>query len=199
MQIQQISDKLLNKLHDVSLSMFRKNFFGIFHGSISARLSRDEFMINKAQAVFDNLNPQSLIPLKIQKDYRWNEASIDTPIHAQIYHAHPDAKFIAYAMPPYSVSYSLKNDILCPLDFFGQMILGKKITILDPGDYKTWYERATQEIVQYFAQQEQKFALIKGYGIYAFDRDLYALAKTIALLENTCKVLHYNADLEKNS
>lgn len=31
----------------MSLSMFRKGFLGIFHGSISARLEQDKFIINK--------------------------------------------------------------------------------------------------------------------------------------------------------
>ena len=80
-----VDDKLLYSLKRVSLAMFRKNFFGIFHGSISARLTNDGFVINSKRAVFDDLNPNNLISLNTQKDYRWNEASIDTPIHAQIY------------------------------------------------------------------------------------------------------------------
>ncbi|MCE3047512.1 class II aldolase and adducin N-terminal domain-containing protein [Helicobacter kayseriensis] len=189
--------EITERLRSMSLSMFRKNFFGIFHGSISARLGYQQFIINKKRAIFDELVSKDLIALNVQKDYRWNEASIDTPIHAHIYQAHPDAKFIAYAMPPYSVSYSLTHKMLCPLDYFGQRILGKEIPILDPKDYDTWYERAVYEIPQAFSKTNQKFTLIKGYGIYAFDRDLHSLGKTIALIENTCKILHYNASLRE--
>ena len=38
---------LLNDLKHVSLSMFRKDFIGIFHGSLSARIEQDKFFINK--------------------------------------------------------------------------------------------------------------------------------------------------------
>lgn len=190
-----VDQKLLASLKRVSLAMFRKNFFGIFHGSISAKLNQEDFIINKKQAVFDDLSPYNLITLNICKDYRWNEASIDAAIHSKIYQTHKNAKFIAYAMPPYTVSYSLKYDILKPLDFFGQEILGREIMILDPGNYQTWYERANDEIAKNIAKSSQTFLIIKGYGIYAFDRDLHSLAKTIALVENTCKILHLNADL----
>lgn len=190
-----VDQKLLTSLKRVSLAMFRKNFFGIFHGSISAKLNQEYFIINKKQAVFDDLSLDNLITLNVCKDYRWNEASIDAAIHAKIYQTHKNAKFIAYAMPPYTVSYSLKYNILKPLDYFGQEILGREIKILDPGNYQTWYERADEEIAASIAQSNQTFLIIKGYGIYTLDRDLYALAKTIALIENTCKILHLNADL----
>lgn len=194
-----VDQKLLAALKRVSLAMFRKNFFGIFHGSISTRLTQNDFIINKKQAVFDDLTPHNLIVLNRSKDYRWNEASMDAAIHSEIYQTHKNAKFIAYAMPPYTVSYSLKYNILRPLDFFGQEILGKEIEILDPRDYQTWYERAHKEIAKNIARNNQTFLIIKGYGIYAFDRDLHSLAKTIALVENTCKILHLNADLENGN
>lgn len=194
-----VDDKLLYALKRISLAMFRKNFFGIFHGSISARLTYENFVINSKQAIFDDLNTNNLISLNTQKDYRWNEASIDTHIHAQIYKTYKNAKFIAYTMPPYTVSYSLKNSFLRPLDFFGQQILGQEISIWDIGNYATWYERAPYEIVQQIKKNDKSLLIIKGYGIFAFDRDLYSLAKNIAIIENTCKILHFNADLQNAS
>ena len=43
-------------LSELSLSMFTKNFFGIFQGAISAKLDHEHFMINSKDAVFDNLD-----------------------------------------------------------------------------------------------------------------------------------------------
>lgn len=192
-----VDEKLLYALKRVSLAMFRKNFFGIFHGSISARLTYENFVINSKQAVFDDLNPNNLISLNIQKDYRWHEASIDTPIHAQIYKTYKNAKFIAYTMPPYAVSYSLKHSHLRPLDFFGHEILGEEVEIWDIGHYSTWYDRAPYEIAEQITKNNKRFLIIKGYGIYAFDRDLHSLAKNIAVIENTCKILHFNMDLQE--
>ncbi len=38
--------------------------------------------------------------------------------------------------------------------------------------------------------------VIKGYGVYAYERNLQSLSKMTALLENTCKILYFNSLLE---
>ena len=75
----------INEIKTISLSMFRKNFFGVFHGSISARVEKNQFIINKQNAIFDNLKDDDLTLLLSKKDYRWNEASLDADIHLNIY------------------------------------------------------------------------------------------------------------------
>ena len=65
-----------NELKKVSLSMFRKNFLGVFHGSISARIEQNQFLINKQNAIFDDLKDDDLTLLYSKKDYRWNDASM---------------------------------------------------------------------------------------------------------------------------
>ena len=42
---------ILLELQKISLAMFRKNFFGIFQGSISAKLEEGHFLINKKEAI----------------------------------------------------------------------------------------------------------------------------------------------------
>ena len=50
---------MLNDIKKVSLSMFRKNFFGVYHGSISARTDINSFVINKKEAIFDEIDEES--------------------------------------------------------------------------------------------------------------------------------------------
>ena len=50
-----------SEISNIALSMFRKNFFGVFHGSISARILHDSFLINKRTTIFDNLKEEDLI------------------------------------------------------------------------------------------------------------------------------------------
>lgn len=185
-----IEQSLIDQISSVSLAMFRKSFFGVFHGSISSRISQNRFLINKKDAIFDRIDSNSLIMLYDKEDYRWQEASIDAFIHSNIYQNITEARFVVYAMPPYSVAYSLSHDILIPKDYFGYRFLGKQIDIFDPKDYDSWYERADINILRYFKQTKKDFIFIKGYGIYAYHRDLYSLAKTIALIENSCKLLN---------
>jgi L-fuculose-phosphate aldolase len=56
-------EHLVSELTKVSLSMFKKNFFGIFHGSISTKLDSDKFLINSRRAIFDELQSGDFIEL----------------------------------------------------------------------------------------------------------------------------------------
>jgi L-fuculose-phosphate aldolase len=179
---------LVNELSEISLSMFRKNFFGIYHGSISARVEQNRFIINKKNAIFDGLNEKSLVEIYSKKDYRWNEASIDTDIHLKIYENISEAKYVCYAMPPFTVAYTLNHNTIIPRDYFGATKIGK-LNIYDPKQFNDWYERSDVEIYRYFLEKKTNIMVIKGYGVFAYDRDIHSLAKNVALIENTCRVL----------
>lgn len=174
----------------LSLSMFRKNFFGIFHGSLSAKIASNKFIINKKDAIFDGLLEDDFVILYDKKDYRWNDASIDSDIHLNIYKNIFEAKFIAFAMPPHTVSYSLNHDYIIPKDFFGYKKF-EKIKIYDPKNLDDWYERAPYEIYKTMITNKTNFLVIRGYGVVAYNRTMTNLAKEIALLDNSCKILSY--------
>ena len=181
---------LANELKNVSLSMFRKDFIGIFHGSISARVEHNKFLINKKDAIFDDLKRSDFIELYSKKDYRWNEASMDADIHLNIYKNINEAKYVCYAMPPFITAYSLIHDTITPKDYFGAQKFGS-LKVYDPKLYDDWYERADIEIYRQMKENSTNLLIIKGYGVYIYDRDINKIAKTIALLENSAKLLYY--------
>ncbi len=185
-----MADKhLIEYIKHVSLSMFRKSFFGVYHGSISARIDSGSFLINTKEAIFDEITEESLIELDSQqRDYRWNIASLDAPIHDEIYQQIPHAKYIAYTMPPYATAYALSHNELIPADYFGDKLLGG-VRVYDPGQFVDWYDRAPYEIAEFFKTNPEHMMLIKGYGIYTYDRDLIEIAKKIAILENSARLL----------
>ncbi len=179
---------VIKEIQKVALSMFRKNFFGIFHGSISAKIKENSFIINKKDAIFDELEEKDLITLYFKEDYRYKEASIDAKIHKHIYENINQAKYICYAMPPFLTSYSLICEKIIPKDYFGYKLINE-IKVYDPKKFIDWYERAEYEIYQYFKKNATNIMVIKGYGIYTYDRNLHQIAKNIAILENSCKLL----------
>jgi L-fuculose-phosphate aldolase len=184
---------LKQKLSTLALSMFRKDFFGIYHGSISAKTESNRFIINTKEAVFDAVNEDSLIELYFKKDYRWNQASIDSKIHYQIYSQISDAKFICFSMPPFTTAYSLDHNIIAPKDYFGYKEIGS-LEILDPKQFDDWYDRAESEISYYFQTKKTNIMVIRGYGVYAFNRDLHEMAKQLAILEKSCRLLMLESD-----
>lgn len=181
-------ENVKKKLSTLALSMFRKDFFGIYHGSISAKVESNRFIINTKEAIFDAIDSNNLIELYFKKDYRWNQASIDANIHQNIYSQISDAKFISFSMPPFTTAYSLEHNIISPKDYFGYKELGT-IEIVDPGQFDDWYERAQSKIAHYFQTNKTDIMIIKGYGVYSFNRDLHEMAKKLAILEKSCRLL----------
>jgi len=179
---------LKHNLSALALSMFRKDFFGIYHGSISAKTESNRFIINTKEAVFDAINEANLIELYYKKDYRWNQASIDSKIHFSIYSQISEAKFVCFTMPPFTTAYSLLHNIIAPKDYFGHKVIGP-IEIFDPKQFDDWYERAESEIAYYFQTRKTNMIVIRGYGVYTYNRDLYVMAKQLAILEKSCRLL----------
>jgi len=187
---------LKNQLSALSLSMFRKDFFGIYHGSISAKTESNRFLINTKDAVFDDLGEDSLTELYFKKDYRWKHASIDSNIHFSIYSQITDAKFVAFTMPPYTTAYSLEHNMIIPKDYFGFKEIGS-IEIIDPKQFEDWYDRAQSEIAYYFQTKKTDIMIIRGYGVYSYNRDLHEIAKKLSILEKSCRLLLLE-DKDKN-
>ena len=183
-----MEDILYKDLKTLALSMFRKNMIGIYHGSMSARIELNKFLINKKDAVFDNLEKKDFILLSGKKDYRWKLASIDAEIHYQIYTNVTDSKYVLYAHPTYTVSYSLLHNKIVPKDYFGHTHFGE-IPVFDPGGFEDWYDRADIEISRYFVESKKNIMIIKGYGVYLHSRDIVDMVKTVAVLENSCRIL----------
>lgn len=181
-------DILKNQLSTLALSMFRKDFFGIYHGSISAKTESSRFIINTKEAIFDAIDTDNLIELYYTQDYRWKNASIDANIHHSIYSQISDAKFICFSMPPFTTAYSLDHNVITPKDYFGFKEIGS-IEIVDPKQFEDWYDRAQSEIAYYFQSKKTDIMVIRGYGVYTFNRDLHELAKKIAILEKSCRLL----------
>jgi len=186
---------LIEEIKHISLSMFHKNFFGVYHGSISARVSNHDFIINKKDTILDEVTVDSLIRLNCLKhDYRWNSASHDAEIHKHIYRTISSAKYISYTIPPYTTAYSLKHSKVSPLDYFGRKILGDVI-VYNPKNFNDWLERAPYEIPQFFHKNDTHLLLIKGFGLISYDRDIIEMAKKISILENSCRLLVLSASL----
>ncbi|ARR01908.1 MULTISPECIES: class II aldolase and adducin N-terminal domain-containing protein [Campylobacter] len=187
----------ISEIKKISSSMFKKNFLGIFHGSISARIEHNQFVINKKDAIFDGLSDSDLTLLYSKKDYRWNDASIDADIHLNIYKNIAEAKYVCYSMPPFLTSYSINHSFFEPKDYFGYMKFGN-IFIYDPKRFDDWYERAPSEICRHMIEKQTNIVVIKGYGVYVYERTAHDLAKTIALLENSCKLLNLSNGFSGN-
>jgi len=184
-----IDKKIVKHLSDISLALFRKNFFGIYHGSISKKIDHNSFIINKKEAIFDEIENDSLCQLSMNRyDHSWKLASMEASIHNSIYNQIHEAKYIACGMPPYTTAYSLNHDEIILEDYFGKTLFDK-ITVYDPRDFESWYERNSLEIPRELKKSQNHLIVVKGVGVYVYDRDMNELVKKVAILENSCRIL----------
>jgi L-fuculose-phosphate aldolase len=91
-------------------------------------------------------------------------------------------------MPPFTTAYSLYYNTITPKDYFGYKTF-KSIDVFDPKPFDDWYERAQSEIAYYFQSKKTDIMIIRGFGVYAFNRDIHEMAKKLAILEKSCKIL----------
>ncbi|MEA3289815.1 MAG: class II aldolase and adducin N-terminal domain-containing protein [Campylobacterota bacterium] len=184
-----IDQNTVQHLSDISLALFRKNFFGIYHGAISKKIDHNSFIINKKDAIFDEIDNTSLCKLSMNNyDYSWKLASIEANVHNSIYNQIHEAKYIAFGMPPYTSAYILEHDEIVFKDYFGKTIYDR-LTVYDPGEFDSWYDRNSLEIPRELKISQQNILLIKGVGVYVFDRDIKEMVKKVAILENSCRLL----------
>jgi L-fuculose-phosphate aldolase len=184
-----VDKEIVKHLSDISLTLFRKNFFGIYHGSISKKVEHDYFVINTKEAIFDEINESTLCQLKMEhRDYSWNFASMEAVVHKAIYTKLHESKYIACGMPPYTCAYTLIHDEIKFEDYFGKMTFDK-ILVYDPGDFNTWEDRSATEIPRLLKLSIYNLIIIKGIGVYVCDRDMNNLIKKVAILENSCRLL----------
>ncbi len=184
-----VEKNVVQYLSDISLALFRKNFFGIYYGSISKKIDHNSFVINTKDAIFDEIGVASLCQLTMNSDnYSWKLASIEASIHNAIYSHIHEAKYIACGMPPYTCAYALEHDTINLEDYFGKTIFNE-IKVYNPGDFDTWYERNVVEIPNLMKDASTHLIVIRGVGVYVYDRDMNNLVKKVAILENSCRLL----------
>ena len=91
-------------------------------------------------------------------------------------------------MPPFTTAYSINHTIIIPTDYRGKKELGS-IEIYTPKEFEEWNITAPDEIVNYFKNNDTNILVIKGYGIYSFNRDIFDMIKKISILEKSVKLL----------
>ena len=183
-----IDEYFIDILGKASKILFDRGFIGLYHGSISARNTYKTFTINTKGAFFASLDRDNLIELDFNHSTIWDNASKTANIHAKIYNKIPSAKFISSIFATSIVTASLLYKSIKPQDYHGRTIY-KKIPIYDPKKFSDWEERAPHELSQYFHKNNTNIIVVKGVGIYCYDRNLDNMIRNIAIINKSCEVL----------
>lgn len=110
-------------------------------------------------------------------------ASLDAPLHWQVYRAQPQARAVLHSHGPYSVALSLAGRDFRPVDFEGQCYF-ERVPVLSV-EYEDAPEQASEAIAKALA--DHPVAMVRGHGVYAWGETLNQAYKWISSLELSAK------------
>ena len=137
---------------------------------------------------FDEIDEQSLVELSISKHSMWIVGSNQAHIHAAIYEHIPSAKYIVFSAASYIVACSLKYKVIEPQDYFGKLMY-PQIPVYDMKNINDWQDRAPTEIVKYMQNNDQDMIVVRGEGVYVYDRDISRLIQRLAVLQKSTHII----------
>lgn len=183
-----IQENSLTLLKNIANFLFERDFLQISQGSISAKIDKNQFIINKKEAILSDLDDKNFQILSQKKDFRWENVSDECDIHQNIYKNIAMAKFFCFTTPPNLLAYSLNHDVLIAKDFGGYLNY-ENLKIYDPKNFSDWMERAPGEILNFLQTNKTNIMLVRGVGVFIYEKCPVNLAKIVVGLENSAKIL----------
>ncbi|MGD8590682.1 MAG: class II aldolase/adducin family protein [Chromatiales bacterium] len=118
-------------------------------------------------------------------------ASLDAPLHQQIYQKNTAAKAVIHSHGPYSIAVTLNGLPFIPLDFEGQYYFSE-IPVVDI-PYADYLERAPAVVSEIL--RGYKIMVVRGHGVYANAENLNLAYKWTCSLELSAKISVIAANL----
>ncbi|MDQ4147348.1 MAG: class II aldolase/adducin family protein [Pseudomonadota bacterium] len=138
--------------------------------------------ITPTGACADTLDTDKLIACDIEGQCG-EGASLDAPLHIQVYLHNPQAQAVLHSHGPYSVALTLNGEDFAPIDFEGQLYFPKVPVITIP--YSDYVRQSPARVAE--ALTEYPIAIVCGHGVYACGKDLNLAYKWTCSLEQSAK------------
>ncbi len=161
-------------------------------GNLSVR-TKNGVWITKTNRSLYNLRGKDIVKIGFKKDRGWDAASSEVDIHINLYKSVDSAKAIVHTHPPYTITLSLKEKSIEPIDYEGKLFL-RHIDVLDI-PYNRWSD-AKDIIPDYFANSKNKIVIAKGHGVFAYSDTLFAAYQITSALESSAKILSFMKQLQ---
>ncbi|MCW8943473.1 MAG: class II aldolase/adducin family protein [Sedimenticola sp.] len=150
-------------------------------GNASVR-EGDRFWVTPTGCCADTLTVNDLVPCSVA-DGCSDGASLDGPLHQQIYQQNPLATAILHSHGPYSVAATLNGEAFIPVDFEGQLYFPEVPVITIPyADYVAQAPAAVAAMLK-----THRITVVRGHGVYAVGETLNLAYKWTCSLELSAK------------
>jgi L-fuculose-phosphate aldolase len=110
-------------------------------------------------------------------------ASLDAPLHFQLYRRNSQARAVLHSHGAYSVAMTLNGQDFAPVDFEGQLYFPKVPVITIP--YEDYVRESPMRVAEILA--EYPVAIVRGHGVYACAQSLNLAYKWTCSLEQSAK------------
>ena len=150
-------------------------------GNASVR-DEDGFWVTPTGACADTLTAGDLIHCPLPGVCP-DDASLDAPLHRQVYTRNPSARAVLHSHGPYSVAITLDGETFRPLDFEGQYYFPEVPVITIP--YAEYVEKAPALVAE--ALCRHRIVVVRGHGVYSCAESLNLAYKWTCSLELSAK------------
>ena len=121
----------------------------------------DEIWVTPTGCCADTIQADDLVRCHIDGSME-EGASLDAPLHIQVYQQNPDARAVIHSHGPHTVALTLNGQDFVPVDFEGQYYFPVVPVITVP--YEQYVEQAPNLVSDVL--KNYKVAVVKGHGIY---------------------------------
>ncbi len=150
-------------------------------GNASVR-DGDTVWVTPTGACADTLTVNDLVACRFGGDCGGG-ASLDAPLHLEVYRVNPEARAVLHSHGPYTVAATLDGQAFTPVDFEGQYYFGSVPVLNIPFD--EYLEKSPRRVATALA--ENKIAVVRGHGVYACGTTLNLAYKWTCSLELSAK------------
>jgi len=153
-------------------------------GNASVR-EGDRFWITPTGACADTLGVNDLVACSVSQGCG-EGASLDGPLHQQVYQQNPDARALLHSHGPYTVATTLNGETFRPVDFEGQLYFPQVPVITIPyADYVAQAPAAVADMLK-----SHRITVVRGHGVYSVGETLNLAYKWTCSLELSAKTAY---------
>jgi len=146
-------------------------------GNASVR-EGDEIWVTPTGACADLLEPDQLVRCHIDGS-RGERASLDAPLHLEVYRRNPAARAVLHSHGAHSVALTMNGEDFLPPDFEGQLYFPRVPVITIP--YADYVAQSPAAVAAVLA--EYPIMVVRGHGVYACAETLNLAYKWTCSLE----------------
>ncbi len=150
-------------------------------GNASVRRN-DRFWVTPTGACADTLQVSDLIECPVHGSFG-DGASLDAPLHQQVYQSKPKATAVLHSHGPYTVALTLNGETFKPVDFEGQLYFPEVPVITIP--YDQYVELAADAVAG--SLKDNRIVVVRGHGVYTAGETLNLAYKWTCSLELSAK------------